>query len=253
MRRSSTRSSEVSRNAVHGDGTCEGAVFVCAHGESFPRPRRGVTFFARAKKVTKETRRQGASRCYASVPCAPRPVEGRCGNSLRSDTRTSSPSPDLRCSARSRRTQGQMPQLHPVNPRHVWMLLFLILILIFQSALSEPSIARESGAKRRRCLSAASSAPSPDSPRSTGNRRAATARAPAAYFFGYFLCTSKESDTSPQARKRSAGHDPASAMHRANKNARRGARRSCTTVERWLTPPSTPAARRCALPAAGGS
>ncbi len=134
------------------------------------------------------------------VPCAPRPVEGRCGNSLRSDTRTSSPSPDLRCSARSRRTQGQMPQRHPVDPRHAWMLLPLILIL--QSALSEPSIAGESGAKRRRCLSAASSAPSPDSPRSAGNRRVATARALAACFFGYFLCTSKESDTPPRSRTR---------------------------------------------------
>jgi len=39
--------------------------------------------------------------------------------------------------------------------------MLLLLILTFQSALSEPSIAGESGAKRRRCLSAASSAPSP--------------------------------------------------------------------------------------------
>ncbi|KAG1163611.1 hypothetical protein G6F35_019073 [Rhizopus arrhizus] len=53
------------------------------------------------KKVTKETRRRPrAGALRTPVPCAPRPVEGRCGNSLRSDTRTSSPSPDLRCSAR---------------------------------------------------------------------------------------------------------------------------------------------------------
>ncbi len=133
------------------------------------------------------------------VPCAPRPVEGRCGNSLRSDTRTSSPSPDLRCSARSRRTQRQMPQLHPVDPRHVWML--SILILIFQSALSEPSIAGESGAKRRRCLSAASSAPSPDSPRSAGNRRVATARGWRSVSLVTFFAR-KESDTPPRSRKR---------------------------------------------------
>ncbi|PSD29816.1 hypothetical protein C7E12_10420 [Stenotrophomonas maltophilia] len=40
-------------------------------------------------------------------------------------------------------TQGQMPQLHPVPLRDGWMLLFLI--LIFQSALSEPSIAGDQG------------------------------------------------------------------------------------------------------------
>jgi len=38
-------------------------------GGRFPRPRRGVTFFARAKKVTKETRRHpragAAHRCPA--------------------------------------------------------------------------------------------------------------------------------------------------------------------------------------------
>ena len=85
------------------------------------------------KKVTKETlRRPRADVLRTPVPCAPRSVEGRRGNSLRSDTRASSPSPDLRCSARSRRTQGQMLQLHPVDSRHAWML--LLLILTFQSA-----------------------------------------------------------------------------------------------------------------------
>ncbi len=163
------------------------------------RPVGWRTRMCAIKKVTKETRRRGASRCCASVPCAPRSVEGRCGNSLRSDTRTSSPSPDLRCSARSRRTQGQMPQPHPVDPRHAWML--LPLILTFQSALSEPSIAGESGAKRRRCLSAASSAPSPDSPRSAGNRRVATARGWRSVSLVTFFAR-KESDTPPRSRKR---------------------------------------------------
>ncbi len=153
----------------------------------------------RAKKVTKEAlRRPRAGVLRTPVPCAPRSVEGRRGNSLRSDTRTSSPSPDLRCSARSRRTQGQMPQLHPVHLRDAWLLLFLI--LTFQSALSEPSIAGESGAKRRRCLSVASSAPSPDSPRSTGHRCAAPARALAARFFWLlFFSREKKSDT-PRGR-----------------------------------------------------
>lgn len=41
---------------------------------------------------------------------------------------------------------------------------------------SEPSTAGESGAKRRGCPSEASSAPSPDSPRSAGHRCAAPAR-----------------------------------------------------------------------------
>ncbi len=172
-------------------------------GGSFPRPRRGVTFFARAKKVTKETRRRPrADVLRTPVPCAPRSAEGRCGNSLRSDTRTSSPSPDLRCSARSRRTQGQMPQLHPVDPRHAWML--LPLILIFRPALSEPSIAGESGAKRRRCLSAASSAPSPDSPRSAGHRRVATARGRRRVSFGYFSFRAKRKVTPLRGR----GNDP---------------------------------------------
>ena len=137
------------------------------------------------------------------VPCAPRSVEGRCGNSLRSDTRTSSPSPDLRCSARSRRTgrsrSTATASMHGVDLPGV------AVALDVGSALSEPSIAGESGAQRRRCLSEASSAPSPDSPRSAGCRRGATARGLAACFFGYFLCTSKESDTPPQSRKRSAG------------------------------------------------
>ncbi len=59
-----------------------------------------VTFLFAKRKVTKRNAPPAASRCYAPVPCAPRPVEGRRGNSLRSDTRASSPSPDLRCSAR---------------------------------------------------------------------------------------------------------------------------------------------------------
>ena len=60
----------------------------------------GVTFLFAKRKVTRRNAPPAASRCYAPVPCAPRPVEGRRGNSLRSDTRASSPSPDLRCSAR---------------------------------------------------------------------------------------------------------------------------------------------------------
>ncbi len=75
------------------------------HGSTLQGPRvtdawSGVTFLFAKRKVTKRNAPPTASRCYAPVPCAPRPVEGRRGNSLRSDTRASSPSPDLRCSAR---------------------------------------------------------------------------------------------------------------------------------------------------------
>jgi len=60
---------------------------------------------------------------------------------------------------------------------------------------SEPSTAGPARAKRRGCLSAASSAPSLGGPRSAGHRRAQhVGSRPAACFFGYFLCTSKESD-----------------------------------------------------------
>ena len=138
-------------------------------------PGSRVTFLSAERKVTKRNAPPAASRRAAHAGTLRSSVRrGTARNSLRSNTRASSPSPDLRCSARSRRTQGQMPQRHPVDPCHACML--LPLILTFQSALSEPSIAGESGAKRRRCLSAASSAPSPDSPRSAGNRRVATAR-----------------------------------------------------------------------------
>ena len=162
----------------------------------------GCYFLCSCKESNQRNTPPAASRRCAPVPCAPRSAEGRCGNSLRSDTRTSSPSPDLRCSARSRRTQGQMPQLHPVDPRHAWML--LPLILIFRPALSEPSIAGESGAKRRRCLSAASSAPSPDSPRSAGHRRVATARGRRRVSFGYFSFRAKRKVTPLRGR----GNDP---------------------------------------------
>ncbi len=60
----------------------------------------GVAFLFAKRKVTRRNAPPAASRCYEPVPCAPRPVEGRRGNSLRSDTRASSPSPDLRCSVR---------------------------------------------------------------------------------------------------------------------------------------------------------
>ncbi len=133
------------------------------------------------------------------VPCAPRPVEGRCGNSLRSDTRTSSPSPDLRCSARSRRTGRSRSTA--TTSTHGVDLLGAAVALDVGSALSEPSIAGESGAKRRRCLSAASSAPSPDSPRSAGNRCVATARGWRSVSLVTFFAR-KESDTPPRSRKR---------------------------------------------------
>ncbi|KAG1076717.1 hypothetical protein G6F40_017286 [Rhizopus arrhizus] len=48
-----------------------GAVFVCALGDSFPRPRRGVTFFAR-KESNQRNAPPAASRRYAPVPCASR-------------------------------------------------------------------------------------------------------------------------------------------------------------------------------------
>ncbi|CRX69374.1 unnamed protein product [Stenotrophomonas maltophilia] len=156
----------------------------------------------RAKKVTKETLRQGASRRAAhagALRSSARRGTVRELAALRHPHLFALAGPavlgSLKADPRSNATAA------PSTSSRRGMLLFLILILTFQSALSEPSIAGESGAKRRRCLSAASSAPSPDSPRSAGYRRVATARAPAACFFGYFLCTSKESDTPPRSRK----------------------------------------------------
>jgi hypothetical protein len=195
-------------------------------GGSFPRLRGGVTFFARAprcrssaerrsrpagwrtgmcaiKKVTKETRRRPrAVVLRTSVPCAPRSVEGRCGNSLRSDTRTSPPSPDLRCSARYKADWKIK-----INGKsiHAWRgSTGAAVAFDLESALSEPSIAGESGAKRRRCLSAASSAPSPDSPRSAGYRRVATARGWRSVSLVTFFAR-KESDNPPRSRKRISG------------------------------------------------
>ena len=125
--------------------------------------------------------------------------QGAAPNSLRSNIGASSPLIPLRCSARSRRTQGQMPQLHPVDPHHVWML--LPLILTFQSALSEPSTAGPARAKRCGCLSAASSRTVP--------RRTEERRAPACVARRLWRSVSlvtffarKESDTPPRSRKR---------------------------------------------------
>jgi len=51
--------------------------------ESRFRDREGVSLSLRAKKVTKETLRlPRADALRTPVPCAPRPAEGRCGNSL---------------------------------------------------------------------------------------------------------------------------------------------------------------------------
>ncbi|WP_312704707.1 hypothetical protein, partial [Stenotrophomonas lactitubi] len=49
--------------------------------------------------------------------------QGPVPNSLCSDIGTSSPLIPLRCSARFKADPSQTPQLHPVDPRHAWMLL----------------------------------------------------------------------------------------------------------------------------------
>ena len=126
----------------------------------------------------------------------------------------------LRCSARSRRIpdQRQKRSLRSQGPaRHgTTKHRRAAVALDLGSALSEPSIAGESGAKRCQCLveptvSRLTSAHRPLIHREAQGTdvRNTAARGSAACFFGYFLCTSKESDTSPQARKRPAGQRPA--------------------------------------------
>ncbi len=100
------------------------------------RDRGGCHFSFRAKrKVTKETPPEREPVLRTGALCFS-VNQGTAPNSLRSNTGASSPLIPLRCSARSRRTQGQMPQLHPVDPRHAWMPLPLplTLTLTFQSA-----------------------------------------------------------------------------------------------------------------------
>ncbi len=80
----------------------------------------------------------------------------------------------------------------PVDPRHAWMLL----ILTFQSALSEPSTAGPARAKRCGCLSAASSRAVLDGPRRRAPACKHAGSRPAERFFGYFLCA--QSDTPPR-------------------------------------------------------
>ncbi|VEE50846.1 Uncharacterised protein [Stenotrophomonas maltophilia] len=95
--------------------TAEGCHFLCSCKESNQR---------NTPPGREPSLRDGSLRFSANQGAAP--------NSLRSNIGASSPLIPLRCSARSRRTQGQMLQLHPVDSRHAWML--LLLILTFQSA-----------------------------------------------------------------------------------------------------------------------
>jgi len=205
------------------------------------------------KKVTKETRRRPrADVLRTPVPCAPRSAEGRCGNSLRSDTRTSSPSPDLRCSARYKGGPEDQDQRQE-HPRMAWYWVQLWR-LISGPPCSEPSIAGESGAQRRRCLSAASSAPSPDSPRSAGHRCAAPARGWRRVSLVTFFARAKK--VTPPRRRGNGPPGMARRYRRVGAQTKTpGARPGVPALlyKRRLTPPSTPAARRCALPAAGGS
>ncbi len=164
--------------------TAEGCHFLCSCKESNQRntpPGREPTCCARRYPALLGPSRDGAGTRCAQTPAPLRPRR-TCG------ARLAQGGPNVKGKS-----------CPPVDPRHAWML--LLLILTFQSALSEPSIAGESGAKRRRCLSAASSAPSPDSPRSTGNRRVATARGWRSVSLVTFFAR-KESDTPPRSRKR---------------------------------------------------
>ncbi len=147
------------------------------------RDRGGCHFSFRAKrKVTKRNAPPEREPVLRTGALCFSVNQGTAPNSLRSNTRASSPLIPLRCSARSRRTQHQERQLHPVDPRHAWML--LPLILTFQSALSEPSTAGPARAKRRGCLSAASSRAVP---RRTEERRAPACEARRLAAGGAFL------------------------------------------------------------------
>ena len=126
------------------------------------------------KKVTKETRRWpragaahrcpallGPSRDGAGTRCAQTPAPLR---------------PRRTCGARLAQGGMEGQDQRQRHPRMAWIYWVQLRLLTLGPPYREPSIAGESGAKRRRCLSAASSAPSPDSPRSAGYRCAAPAR-----------------------------------------------------------------------------
>jgi len=217
------------------------------------RDRGGASlFFSREKKSNQKKRAAGREPSLRAGALRFSANQGTAPNSLRSDIGASSPLIPLRCSARSRRAGRSRSTARAST--HGVDLLGAAVAFDLESALSEPSTAGPARAKRCGCLSAASSR---TVPRRTEERRAparSDGSRPAACFFGYFLCTSKESNT-PRRR----GNDPPGMARRYRRVGAQtktpGARPGVPALlyKRRLTPPSTPAARRCALPAAGGS
>ena len=86
-------------------------------------------YFSFAKrKVTKETlRRPRADVLRTPVPCAPRSAEDGAELAALRHPR-SSPSPELRCSARLKADSTSKATTASVDPRHAWMLLLLLLL-----------------------------------------------------------------------------------------------------------------------------
>jgi len=161
--------------------TAEGCHFLCSctalqeqRGTAQPA-RRVAHMDVRHQESNQRNTPPSASRRAAHAGALRSSVNrGTARNSLRSDTRASSPPVPLRCSARFKADPGQSQRqalrLSSLRCRHsrLWHLIF--------PPCSEPSTGGPARAKRRGCLSAASSAPSLDGPRSAGYRRAAPAR-----------------------------------------------------------------------------
>ncbi len=148
---------------------------MCAHAlvapgttrrESFPRPRRGVTFFARKESNQRNAPPAASRRAVHAGALRFSANQGTAPNSLRSNTGASSPLIPLRCSARSRRT-GRSRSRATASTRSMDQPGAAVAFDL-GSALSELSTAGPARAKRCGCLSAASSR---TVPRRTEERR----------------------------------------------------------------------------------
>ncbi len=221
-------------------------------GDHFRDAEGCQTFFARKESNQRNappgrepSLRAGTLRFSANQGTAP--------NSLRSNTGASSPLIPLRCSARSRRT-GRSRSTATASTRGVDQPGAAVAFDL-GSALSEPSTAGPARAKRCGCLSAASSR---TVPRRTEERRVpmcSIGSRPGGVFLWLLSFARKESDTPPRSRKR-LSPGPARRHQCVGAQTKTPGARPGVPALPWkqrLTPPSTPAARQYALPAAGGS
>ena len=219
------------------------------------RDRGGASlFFSREKKSNQKKRAAGREPSLRAGALRFSANQGTAPNSLRSDIGASSPLIPLRCSARSRRAGRSRSTARAST--HGVDLLGAAVAFDLESALSEPSTAGPARAKRCGCLSAASSR---TVPRRTEERRApacAARRLAPRRRVSLVTFFARAKRVTPL---RGRGNDPPGMARRYRRVGAQtktpGARPGVPALlyKRRLTPPSTPAARRCALPAAGGS